>query len=82
MGHGSVSQTSTWFLVETNYDHWNKPPFYDDRRTPAIYCLEKMGREAASPAGIYNVLSTVPVLNKVGLCSLSLSDAFVLHITN
>ena len=67
MGRGSVSQVSTWYLVETNYDHWNQPPFFDDRRTPAIQCLDKMGRETASLSGIFNVLSTKPVFNKVGL---------------
>ncbi|EFX76266.1 hypothetical protein DAPPUDRAFT_306210 [Daphnia pulex] len=65
MGRGSVSQVSTWFLVETNYDHWNQPPFFDDRRTPAIQCLDKMGRETASLSGIFNVLSTKPVFNKL-----------------
>lgn len=65
LGRGSVSQLSTWFLVQTNYDHWNKPPFFDDRRTPAIHCLDKMGRSNASRAGLYNIFSTIPVLNKV-----------------
>lgn len=65
MGRGSVTQQSTWFLVETNYDHWNQPPFFDDRRRPAIHCLDQMGRENASPEGLYNVLSTKPVFNEV-----------------
>ena len=33
---------STWFLVETNYDHWLPPLFLDDRRTPAIKCMNEM----------------------------------------
>ncbi|KZS03202.1 Acid ceramidase [Daphnia magna] len=65
MGRGSVSQVSTWYLVETNYDHWNKPPFFDDRRTPAVHCLDKMGREAASLSGLFNVLATKPIFNKL-----------------
>ena len=65
MGRGSVSQTSTWYLVETNYDHWSTPPFYDDRRTPAIHCLDKVGRQNVTIPAIFNVLSTRPVLNKV-----------------
>ena len=32
----------TWFLVETNYDNWQDPPFFDDRRTPATKCMNKM----------------------------------------
>lgn len=65
MGRGSVSQKSTWFLVETNYDHWSQPPFFDDRRTPAIKCLDQMGRDKASPTALFNILSTKPVFNEV-----------------
>ena len=28
-----------WFLVQTNYDPIEKPPFFDDRRTPATKCM-------------------------------------------
>ena len=24
----------TWFLLQTNYDHWKDPLVIDDRRTP------------------------------------------------
>ena len=24
----------SWFILETNYDHWKPPPSFDDRRTP------------------------------------------------
>ena len=67
MGKGSVSQKSTWYLVETNYDHWQPPPFYDQRRIAAIQCLHsdiQDGRNS-SLAGIFNVLSSKPVMNKV-----------------
>lgn len=55
----------TWFLVETNYDHWKKPIFVDDRVTPANKCMNQMGQQSASFSGIFNVLSTRPVLNKL-----------------
>ena len=42
-----LSKSSTRFLLETNYDHWNKPPFYDEWRTPVIDWLEKIWREMA-----------------------------------
>ncbi|CAL4066544.1 unnamed protein product [Meganyctiphanes norvegica] len=69
LGSKSKGQAS-WFLVETNYDHWKQPPFYDDRRTPAVQCLQEKGQESlsnrnASLSLIYNVLSTRPVLNKL-----------------
>lgn len=56
--------TKLWFLVQTNYDHWKTPPFFDDRRTPATKCLNEAGQKNASLGLIYNVLSTKPVLNK------------------
>ncbi|XP_063600978.1 acid ceramidase-like isoform X1 [Penaeus indicus] len=59
------SGSGTWYLVETNYDQWKSPPFYDDRRTPAVTCLDKSGQKNASLALIYNVLSTKPVFNKL-----------------
>ncbi|XP_023221260.1 acid ceramidase-like [Centruroides sculpturatus] len=54
-----------WYVLQTNYDHWKNPPFFDDRRTPAIKCLNKMTQKNASFAGIFNVLSTQPNLNKL-----------------
>merc|ERR1712196_431595 len=27
-----------WYVLETSYDHWTNPPFYDDRRDPAEDC--------------------------------------------
>ncbi|XP_050710880.1 acid ceramidase-like [Eriocheir sinensis] len=61
----SSSSSSAWFLVETNYDQWVSPPFYDDRRTPAVHCLRAAGRANMSLPLLYNVLSTRPVLNKL-----------------
>ncbi|XP_033096592.1 acid ceramidase-like [Anneissia japonica] len=54
---------SGWFILQTNYDNWKTPPFFDDRRTPATKCMNKMTKEKAGLAGIYNVLSTKPVMN-------------------
>ena len=33
-----------WFLVETNYDHWNPPPKDDDRRDPANKLMNSVGQ--------------------------------------
>jgi hypothetical protein len=30
------TKSGSWFLLQTNYDYWKSPPFYDDRRTPGI----------------------------------------------
>ena len=52
-----------WFLVETNYDHWEKPPASDDRRDPAIKAMNETGRSRVNTETLFQVLSTPPVLN-------------------
>jgi len=52
-----------WFEVETNYDHWNQPPWFDNRRDPAIDHMKLMGRSAINPTNLYNILSMKPTLN-------------------
>uniref|UniRef100_A0A2C9JL22 Acid ceramidase n=1 Tax=Biomphalaria glabrata TaxID=6526 RepID=A0A2C9JL22_BIOGL len=60
-----MRNASGWYILETNYDHWEPPFFLDDRRTPAHKCMDQMGQKNAGFAGIFNVLSTQPVLNKL-----------------
>ena len=55
--------SSTWYLVETNYDHWNPPPSNDNRRQPAIQALERIGQKDITVESMYQVLSTYPILN-------------------
>lgn len=52
-----------WFEVETNYDHWKPPPWFDDRYTPAVIAMNAMGAQNATLQGMYQVMSTKPVLN-------------------
>ncbi|KAA0709321.1 Acid ceramidase [Triplophysa tibetana] len=54
-----------WYVLETNYDHWEKPLAVDDRRTPAMKCMNQTTQGNISLATIYDVLSTKPVLNKL-----------------
>ncbi|XP_030047331.1 acid ceramidase [Microcaecilia unicolor] len=54
-----------WYLLETNYDHWNQPMFLDDRRTPAMKCMNRITQKNISLPTLYDVLSTKPVLNKL-----------------
>ena len=35
-----VSSNLKWFLLETNYDHWEPPPSSDDRRDPGIRAMQ------------------------------------------
>ena len=40
-----LGSNNTWYLAETNYDHWKKPLFIDDRITPCNTCMAKLGQE-------------------------------------
>jgi len=64
-----LGTNNTWFLVQTNYDHWKAPLFIDDRVTPANTCMQKSGQEGLSFEGLFNVLSSKPVLNKLTVYS-------------
>lgn len=39
---------SRWYVLETNYDHWKEPLFLDDRRTPAIKCMDKTTQKVSA----------------------------------
>lgn len=54
-----------WYLLQTNYDNWVAPPFYDDRRTPGKICMKELGQKKTGVRGLFNVLSTKPNLNKL-----------------
>jgi len=52
-----------WFLVQTNYDHWQPPPWYDNRIDPGNKGMSWMGYKNASLQGMLQVLNIKPVLN-------------------
>uniref|UniRef100_A0A4W4GPC9 Acid ceramidase n=1 Tax=Electrophorus electricus TaxID=8005 RepID=A0A4W4GPC9_ELEEL len=58
-------QQGRWYVLETNYDHWKPPLFLDDRRTPAMKCMNQTTQSNISVKTVYDVLSTKPVLNKL-----------------
>ncbi|XP_060561596.1 acid ceramidase-like isoform X2 [Ruditapes philippinarum] len=60
-----MSQAGGWYILETNYDHWKAPFFLDDRRTPANRCMRNMTQNGVGIAGLFNMLSSKPVLNKL-----------------
>lgn len=60
-----MDQANNWYILETNYDHWENPLFLDDRRTPAHKCMQKTTSKNVSIKGLFNVLSSKPVLNKL-----------------
>lgn len=61
----------SWFLIQTNYDNWKAPPFFDNRRDPGIEAMYNMGQENISLDALLKVLSTRPVLNMLTTYSLT-----------
>ena len=43
-----LGSNNTWYLAETNYDHWKKPLFIDDRITPCNTCMAKLGQDVTA----------------------------------
>merc|ERR1712002_230855 len=54
-----------WYLIQTNYDNWEEPPFYDDRRNPCIKCMKNLSSKDITIAHIFDVLTSKPMLNKL-----------------
>jgi len=52
-----------WFEVQTNYDHWEAAPWFDDRVTPANNAMTGIGQQSISLDNMFKVLSTKPVFN-------------------
>jgi acid ceramidase len=54
----------SFYVLETNYDWWVQPPFFDDRRFPAEDCLnDRVKSTGVSFESLFNVLSARPNLN-------------------
>jgi len=62
-----------WFLLQTNYDNWTPTPFYDKRREAGDHCMAQMSVLGTSFQGLFNVLSSQPVLNKLTVYSALMS---------
>merc|ERR1740123_786948 len=57
--------TTPFYVLETNYDHWKEPPFFDDRRYPAEDCLDKAGSKGVNWETLYNTLHGKPNRNRL-----------------
>ena len=51
----------TWYVAETNYDHWLPTPGKDDRRDPLLKLLDQVGSKDISEEKMYEILSTPPI---------------------
>jgi len=59
------TKQAPWYVLETNYDHWENPPKYDDRRYPAEDCMNEIGPKNITIATLYNVLNGKPNRNRL-----------------
>jgi acid ceramidase len=74
-----LNSTNPWYLLQTNYDHWTQPPIFDNRRTPALLCMDEVGQDAISYETMYNVLHAHPSRNRLTTYT-SLMSAHENHI--
>jgi len=58
-----LNAPSQWYVIETNYDHWEQPPWFDNRVVPAERVLNSIGQSQITMGGLMKVLSTKPVFN-------------------
>ena len=56
---------TTWFLVETNYDHWKPQPANDDRADAAIASMTAIGQADMDIPAFLSVFDAYPVLQEV-----------------
>eukprot|EP00039_Didymoeca_costata_P018516 m.333775 g.333775 ORF g.333775 m.333775 type:complete len:394 (-) comp17220_c0_seq1:104-1285(-) len=58
-----AKNSSAFYLLETNYDHWGPVPTYDNRRDPGNAMMEKLGRSGVTHDGIFKVMTSWPLFN-------------------
>lgn len=55
-----------FYVLETNYDHWDSPPIIDDRRTAALDCMDNhITVEGVSKESLYDMLHASPNRNRL-----------------
>jgi len=57
------TKAGRWYEVETNYDHWEPAPWFDNRVDPANNAMNALGRKSLSLDNMFNVMSVKPVFN-------------------
>ena len=60
----SSTHFDSWFLIETNYDHWTQPPADDDRRDLGIKYMQDITQKNMDYETLTDVMATQPVCNK------------------
>lgn len=63
---GSAATEDKFYVLQTNYDHWEEPPKIDDRETAAYDCMDNyVGVDGVSMDSIYSVLAAMPNRNRL-----------------
>lgn len=61
-----AAQADKFYVLETNYDHWEDPPKIDDRRSSAYDCMDNViTKDGVSKDSIYSMLAALPNRNRL-----------------
>eukprot|EP01130_Rhizamoeba_saxonica_P016736 TRINITY_DN7795_c0_g1_i2.p1 TRINITY_DN7795_c0_g1~~TRINITY_DN7795_c0_g1_i2.p1 ORF type:complete len:386 (+),score=75.02 TRINITY_DN7795_c0_g1_i2:165-1322(+) len=58
-----LENPKTWYLLETNYDHWTQPPSTDNRRKYGLEYMDKLGKNGVTSKSMYELISKWPLNN-------------------
>lgn len=62
----AADQVDKFYVLETNYDHWESPPVIDDRETAAYDCMDNViTKNGVTKDSIYNMLAAMPSRNRL-----------------
>ncbi len=59
----AASGAGSWFVLQTNYDHWGPAPWFDDRMGAGYDAMNRMGPNNVTLPNLLTVLTVRPVLN-------------------
>jgi len=62
----TASVEDKFYVLQTNYDHWEAPPKIDDRETAAYDCMDNViTKNGVSKESLYNLLAAMPTRNRL-----------------
>lgn len=59
----SINLQPGWFRLQTNFDHWEPAPSYDDRRTPGVNNMVRECNGTVGESCLKDVITTWPTKN-------------------
>eukprot|EP00602_Paraphysomonas_sp_CaronLab_P000620 CAMPEP_0185024646 /NCGR_PEP_ID=MMETSP1103-20130426/7804_1 /TAXON_ID=36769 /ORGANISM="Paraphysomonas bandaiensis, Strain Caron Lab Isolate" /LENGTH=343 /DNA_ID=CAMNT_0027557671 /DNA_START=259 /DNA_END=1290 /DNA_ORIENTATION=+ len=62
----TAPESEKFYVLQTNYDHWEEPPKIDDRESAAYDCMDNyIGVNGVSKESIYDMLAAMPNRNRL-----------------